>query len=249
MKKNLLTKILILSSIYGFSSVNADMIRINGGATIWKVSNSGKSTYTSNSVSGQDTIIEETKKQPFIWFSIKHPLPILPNIRMEYTQLETNGVVTGSLSDFTVPSGEQSKSNLKIQEYDVIPYYNLLDNTAWTTLDVGLDFKILNTDYTADSIVVGGTTVFSGYKDKSTLVIPLGYIRGRLEIPTTDIGLEAEGKYITYNGSSVIDARIKFDYTFNTHTIINPGIEFGYKYQKYDLDDNDGTKINLKFNS
>jgi outer membrane protein len=246
--KKILTSALLASFLLG-TSASADFTRIEMGAGLWQQNSSGVSTYTDSTTgaTGTDTVIDDTMNKAYLWVLIKHPIPIVPNLKLEYTSVEYNGVVTGSLEDFIVPDGYTSNSHLTMDEYDIIPYYNLLDNTFWVTLDIGLDIRILDADYEAGAINVGGINVFDGYTDSSTVVIPLGYLRARVEIPTTNIGLEGDIRYITYDGSSIIDARAKIDYTFDVFPVIEPGIEIGYRYQNYDLDDNEGTKSDLTF--
>ena len=102
----------------------------------------------------------------------------------------------------------------------------------WLTVDLGVDIKIISVDYEVSS---NGT--FTGYEDTDTVAIPLAYLRTRVEIPATNIGLEADGKYITYDGSTVYDFRAKVDYTFDIFPVVQPAIELGYRAQKIKIDD------------
>jgi outer membrane protein len=235
-----------LLSIGLFSSLNADIIRIEGGAGVWQQNSAGESSYSSNGLTGTDTVIEDEMNKGYAWVLFKQPIPLIPNLRLEYTNVEYNGIVSGSFDNFDLPDGLTTDSHLTIDQYDIIPYYNILDNTFWATIDVGLDIKILESEYTAASTTEGIIT-FEGYNSNDTLVVPLGYLRARVEIPGTDIGLESDIKYITYDGSSVIDFRAKVDYTFDMFPIVQPGIEIGYRYQKIDIDDGDGTLIDIDF--
>ena len=90
-----------------------------------------------------------------------------------------------------------------MQQFDIIPYYNILDNTAWITIDVGLDIKVIQADIDvkalddstgnmfANSIATAANSVFTGYSDSVTAPIPLLYLRGRIEIPTTEFAIES----------------------------------------------------------
>jgi len=242
------TKILLstMAMLLIGSTLNADFLKVETGIGDWIQESEGKTTYNKGSLSGEDNIIKNTEDKFYFWVHIKHPIPVVPNLRVEYASTEYKGKVSGSLEDFSVPSGETSNSKLYMKQYDIIPYYNLLDSFN-TTIDAGLDLKIIESDYTAEEIVVGGTTVFSGYKDKSTTLVPLGYVRGRFDIPTTGIGIEGDIKYITYAGNSISDIRIKMDYTLDLTGILDPGIEVGYRYQNFNLDDGDGLKSDITF--
>jgi outer membrane protein len=186
---------------------------------------------------------EESKISGYAWMLVKHPIPILPNIRLEYTGISDNGLVQGKFSGFTIPTGEAITASLDMKQFDIVPYYNILDNTAWITLDVGLDLKILLTDYE-----VSAGSVFKGHSETTTLALPLAYVRTRVQIPLTDIGFETDVKYVTYKKSSYYDIRAKVDYTLGFIPVVQPAFEIGYRIQKFDLSsDDDKTKMNLEF--
>lgn len=236
MKK--ITDIVILT-VLASTTLIADFTRIEMGAGAYSSTPSGKVSYTATA---NDISNEKGTINPYVWVYIKHPIPTLPNIRLEYASIETNGIANGTFKDFSASS---SATKLEMTQYDIIPYYNLLDNTAWLTLDVGLDIKFLDTNYRADNVTGStGTT----YNESSMLVLPLIYTRMRVEIPTTNIGIEADAKFIKYSSSNVYDARIKLDYTLDFMPAIEPAIEVGYRVQKYDIDEADlNGKVNLEF--
>ena len=239
-----------LVSISLLTTLNADILRIEGGAGVWVQNSSGESSYTNNGAVGKDTVTEQELNKGYAWVLFKQPVPLIPNLRLEYTNVEYNGKVSGELDGFpgAIPDGYFSNSNLTMDQFDIIPYYNILDNTFWVTVDLGLDIKVLNTEYNAGSIVEPNTglTIFEGYNDSGMTVIPLGYVRARVQIPMTNIGFETDVKYVAYDGSSVTDFRAKIDYTLDMFPIVQPGLEIGYRYQKIDIDD-EGTLSNLEF--
>ncbi len=239
----------IISTITMFSALavaaNADFTRIEMGAGAWKNKPTGTIKYTDGVTTGTYTSSETKKTSAYVWMLIKHPIPVVPNLRLEYTSVEDKGDVSGTFKDFTV-SGLTTGS-YKFNQYDVIPYYNLLDNTAWLTLDLGLDIKIMDATFKADGVTISGVPN-QNYEDSALLPIPMGYARARVEIPATDIGLESDIKYITYSGSTLSDFRVKVDYTFDISPVVQPAIEFGYRKQSYVIEtDDDKTKVDLQF--
>ncbi|HEY9203198.1 MAG TPA: TIGR04219 family outer membrane beta-barrel protein, partial [Sulfurimonas sp.] len=130
-----------------------------------------------------------------------------------------------------------------MKQYDIIPYYNILDNTAWITLDLGLDIKIVDASYTA-----APSAPFTGYSDSVTFALPLLYVRTRVEIPATNIGLEADVKYVTTGDSTVYDVRAKVDYTLDFIPVVQPALEVGYRVQKLDIDESGvDAKLDIDF--
>jgi len=226
-------KILISSAlaIMLASSASADIVRVEMGVGAWMQTPSGTAEYNAGAgVQGTNKFDETEDTSPYVWMLIKHPIPIIPNIRLEYTSIHSTGESSGKWGSFAIPS--TSKSTLDLKEYDIVPYYNILDNTFWLSVDIGVDIKIIDSDYKVDSIAT-----FTGYNDTSTIAIPLGYLRARVQVPTTGLGVESDVKYITYNGSTVYDIRAKVDYTFDISPIIQPAIEVGYRTHKIKIDD------------
>jgi len=239
MKKSL---IVLASTLCLSATLNADMARIEMGAGVWGQDTKGTMSYTDDGATGHYKSAEKDYSQAYVWMLIKHPIPIVPNLRLEYVQLDDEGSVSGEFKDFEVPAGLTSKLTYDMKQYDVIPYYNILDNTAWITLDLGLDFKIV--DYSYD---VAAVTGYAGYSDSGTTVIPMGYLRTRVEIPATDIGLEADLKYVQYQDYKAYEYRAKIDYTLSFVPVIQPALEIGYRMQKIDIDDSDKTLVDMEY--
>ncbi len=223
------------------TAANADFTRIDMGVGAWAQSSSGNMSYTDNGANGKYTSSKKDETQPYVWALIKHPIPVLPNLRLEYVSLEDKGIASGKFKDFNT-LGVSTNMVYDMKQYDIIPYYNILDNTAWVTLDLGLDIKVIEASYD-----VSPKAPFTGYSGNETIALPLLYIRGRVEIPSTNIGVEADVKYVTYNSSTVYDARAKIDYTLDFVPVIQPAIEVGYRVQKIDLDDDSSLKVDLEF--
>ncbi|MEA3331616.1 MAG: TIGR04219 family outer membrane beta-barrel protein [Campylobacterota bacterium] len=231
------------------STASSDMIKIEGGAGIWQQTPSGDAEYTdATTVDGENKFDEDQLNKGYVWMLIKHPIPIVPNLRLEYTSLESTGKATGEFKDYTVTVGAEADTFIEMKQYDIIPYFNILDNLGWTTVDIGLDLKVVEASYKADGVIDNDTGFPINYSDSATVVIPLLYLRARVEFPATNLAVEADTKYISYGDSYLIDTRAKIDYTLDFVPVIKPAIEVGYRYQgyKFDDDDQDG-KIDLTF--
>ena len=224
------------------TSLFADFARVEIGAGAWMQKASGTTSYDAGSgVTGTNTLDEKKDTSAYVWMLIKHPIPVVPNIRLEYTSIHATGKASGTWNGLDAHTNTNSVLDMK--QYDIIPYYNILDNTFWTTLDLGVDIKVLDVDYKVEP-----NGVFTGYEDSSTAPIPLLYARARVEIPATNIGLEGDMKYVTTGSSTVYDARIKVDYTFDVTPIIQPSIEIGYRTQKIKIDEDDeNVKTDMDF--
>ncbi len=243
MKKNLMA---LACSIALAATASADIGRVEMGAGAWMQTPSGDITYTESGLTASDVSEEKEETSPYVWLLIKHPIPVLPNLRLEYVTLANTGTATGKFKDFE-PTTTPAKTTLDMTQYDIIPYYNILDNTAWITLDLGIDLKVIDVDYKAEGVTVNYVTNTT-YNDTASVVIPLAYVRARMEIPATNIGLESDVKYISNGSSTVYDIRAKVDYTLDFIPVVQPAIELGYRVQKFKIDDADvNGKMDLDF--
>ena len=228
------------------STLNADFGRVEMGGGVWENQPSGGLNYIEENTGAQGsyTSNEKSNSSAYVWLLVKHPIPILPNARVEYTTLSDEGSASGKFQDFKfdVPG----KGNIDMTQFDAILYYNILDNLAWITLDLGLDVKIIDTQFKAEGTLDGVANTSNTVNQAITL--PMGYARARVEIPVTNIGVEVNGKYVTYDGSTVSDVSIKVDYTFDFVPVVQPAIEVGYRMQSFDLSYNeDQTTMKLDF--
>ncbi len=232
------------------SSLSADIARVEMGLGTWMQTPSGSSQTSDTggllSMDGTYTSSESDSSEIYIWALIKHPIPVVPNLRLEYVTLSDEGTTTGTVNGLTATD---SPTAFDMTQIDIIPYYNLLDNTFWMTVDVGLDIKVLTTDVKVDSLKVAGFSV-PGTDDmfsaSENTALPLLYLRGRVEIPATNIGLESDIKYISYDSATMYDIRLKVDYTLDFIPVIQPAVELGYRMQKFDVSDSD-TNIDLEY--
>jgi outer membrane protein len=213
--KKILTTLALFASITTVAS--ADLIRTEIGAGMWmQTPSTADSTFTSS---------ETEDAQPYVWALIKHPVPIVPNLRVEYVNVKNTSLPVLGLS-----------TDITYTQIDLVPYYNILDNTFWITLDLGLDIKSI-----------------SAKKEESTqsttdsMLLPLGYVRARVQVPLSGFGAEADVKYISYDNNTVYDARAKVDYTFDISPVIQPGIEIGYRMQHFETKELFGAKMNMDF--
>lgn len=240
-------KILNIFLFVGFitTSLSADLLRIEAGAGAWFQSPNTSMDYkTKVSLDGEDNSLGAEETDGYAWVLIKHPIPIIPNLRLEYVGISSAGEAEGKFKFFPISLPAKTDSTIEMNQFDIIPYYNMLDNTLWMTLDIGIDIKVIDSVYTAKPIQ-GFDTL--NYEEKTSSIIPLLYLRTRVEIPTTNIGLEADIKYITYNDSELVDFRAKVDYVFDSVPVIQPGVEIGYRVQKMNEVTDENLKIDLDF--
>ena len=228
---------LALGVILASSVANADFIRVEAGAGTWAQTPSGYADGTGIlNLNGKYTSAEKEKTGAYAWIFIKDPLPIIPDLRLEYASISDEGTTMVTVNNQSL-STEGAPTTVDMNQYDIIPYYNLLDNTFWMTIDAGIDLKVIQSDSTIGALKQNGVTIYKGDSSSNTTVVPLVYLRSRVQIPTTNLGIEAEGKAITDGTDTMYDVQAKVDYTFDFVPVIRPAIEIGYRMQKLRVND------------
>lgn len=243
---------LLLAGMMG-ASAQADIVRVEMGGGIWNTDFSG--TITSKDLAGTgfdtfdtDLLAYDKERKGYAWVNIKHPIPVLPNLRLEYAAIDFSGTSTQTFTYLTKDYQANAQTDITLDQIDAIMYYNILDNTAWTTLDLGLDIKIVQAEFNA----VGTEDITNNplsLQEKETLPIPMAYGRLRFEIPGMDIGLEGNAKYVSYKSTKVTDYAVKADYTLVDVLPVDIGLEVGYRFQQFDIDGTDfdiGTTVDIE---
>ena len=197
---------------------------------------SGSVQYQGDNLNIQDNLKWSNQSDMFAKVYLEHPLPIIPNIKLGYTDFTHSGSGTVTtpfqFGNQTFNSDIQTNFNLKM--YDLALYYEILDN--WVNLDVGVNVK-----YISGSIAIQSTT-----QNESTnfnVPIPMLYGKARFDVPTTDLSFQVEGNYVTYEGHTLYDAEIGVRYTF----LLGLGLEAGYKTMKLKLDGIDDLSMDTTF--
>ncbi len=223
------------------TAANADLMRIEGSVGAWLTAPTGDISYGNNSFDLADAAGLSSTTNMYAWIYLKHPVPIVPNVRLEYANPSFDGTVTSI--DWDGKNYANVSNTLSLTQYDAILYYNLLDNTFWTTVDLGLDVKFIEGNYKIDADVANNS---ASVDQDLQLIMPLAYARGRVQIPVTNIGIEVLARGMSYSGNEILDAEIKLDYTMDFVPVVQPGLELGYRYQQVKIDSSTiGVNANL----
>ena len=222
------------------TAANADIVRVEGAVGAWQTDPTGTMQYNSNpEFDVVDNAGLESSQNMYAWVYLKHPIPIVPNLRLEYVDPSFDGTVatlTWNGEDYA-----NVNNTLSLTQYDAVLYYNILDNLFWSTIDLGLDIKFIDGNYNLSA----SSPLAPAVDESFSLAMPLGYARGRVQLPVTNIGIEAIARGMSYSGNTVVDAQIKIDYTMDFIPVVQPGLELGYRYQQMTLD---GGSIGLDAN-
>ena len=216
------------------SAATADVLSFAIGGGVWNEEPTGGIYKVGDpaEVNVKDQFFWKEETQGYLFATLEHPVPILPNVRLSYTTLDHAGSGNANfVFDGDVYTGTVS-NDFKIAQTDVLLYWEVLDNVV--SLDLGLSARVMDFDYAINDS--------SNTTDSVSATIPMVYgLIGGSPIP--GMLISAEGYYMSYDGSTASDFNAKIAYTSDYFI----GFEGGYRSQTIELDDVDNTNANLDF--
>lgn len=214
---------------------NADTLALSAGGGIWNESASGTFQETTDpaSVDVEENLFWDTESQNYVYVTLEHFIPLIPNVRLSYTKLEHSGSGnTSFIYDGAIYNGDID-NNINIETIDLLLYYEALDSVV--SLDFGLNIRQLDLDFDISDGTISDINTTSE-------TIPMLYALVGFS-PLPDLIISGEMYYVSYDGSTISDFTAKVAYT----TDFFVGVEGGFRSQKYELDDVDGTDADLTF--
>lgn len=211
------------SLILAAPMVQADIVGLGANLSYWHSDLSGNIAKGSNSVDVDDELRLERDSNVNASVHLEHPVPVLPNVRLDYAlvQQSGNGTLSGNYDNL---SGDV-RSDLDLEQLDLTLYYEILDN--WVNLDLGLTVR----DFSGELEVVQKSNSVHK-KTKADAVLPLGYIAARFDLPLTGVAVGAEGKYISFDGDSMRDFNV-----YGQYSISLLQLRAGYRQLAVDYED------------
>ena len=180
--------------------------------------------------------------------ALEHPIPLIPNIKIASTTLDTSGNATIS-SSFTF-EGETYNANsilhttFDLSYVDYTFYYELLDNDL-LTFDVGITARDLDSQIN----VVGDISGTETSTDLSASgIIPLLYVNTIIGLPFTGFNVFAEANFLSLDDSTLYDYQIGVSYELVDNLAVDLDLTLGYRAVKLELNDIDDLYSDLTFN-
>lgn len=222
MKRNILLSLIASLAI----NANADTLGLEVGAAYWNAQTSGNVEYKGSSIDLEKDLGYGDLNTNFIWASFEHPIPLIPNLKIQHTQIDDSSSKSANVTfDNKVYSGTVS-SSIKLNQTDFILYYELLDN--WVNLDLGINGK-----YFDGSIDISDSLSTTSSTKDLTYVVPMAYAKVKFDLPFSGLSVESDLSYISYSGSKFYDFKGGLNYL----TSFGLGATAGYRTEKIQLDD------------
>ncbi|MCA1930625.1 TIGR04219 family outer membrane beta-barrel protein [Rheinheimera sp.] len=239
MKKSVVALVSVVSFLA--PAVMADTVGgIYLGADLHFADSKGSFGQTGN----QQSFSFDDKNQTSFYIKFEHPLPLLPNIKLQRNSLDSDGSTvlnrTFVFDSQIFAVGTTVAQKVDLSNIDATFYYEILDNDL-VSLDLGVTAKYIDGDI---SVSNQGQNAL---QDLST-VIPMGYAYGSFGLLGTGTKLFAEVNYVSYDGSSLSDMQLGLAYELIDTLAVDLDLKAGIKKTKMELDDIDQVDADLSFN-
>ncbi|PCK07743.1 MAG: hypothetical protein COA42_12630 [Alteromonadaceae bacterium] len=203
------------------------------GGGVWNAKFEGELGDESTDV---DLLNLDEETNGFFYISFEHAIPVIPQIRIEHTQISTQGLGQLDfanrlgLGDFDFVTNVHSEIDFTFT--DVTLYYEL----AW------IDFGLTARQFSAEVFATGEDLFgnFQSEEEKEDGVLPMLYIATRIDIPGTGFYVRGNANYIAIDDKSVSDFSAGVGYGVKLSFLAEIGIEAGIRSFALDLgDEND----------
>lgn len=229
----------IALAVLPISSAQAGLTGVSVGAGLWSQDPRGYMESDGNRADVEDDLQIGSETGYFVWADLRHPVPILPRLKLQYTpiNLTGSGTVDSSNSfefgggEFGFQTSEDVDSEVELDQTDIVLYW-----TPWSLLfdlDVGLNIKYIDGFVEVES-------QNNGEREKVSFSgpLPLAYARTELRMPGTGFFGGGEGSFLAYDGHRIVDVTLRGGYRAG-YGVGSLAVEGGWKYQNIRLDDFD----------
>ena len=194
----------------------------------------------------------KTKTNPYVWFKFIHPIPIIPNIKLQYTKYDTTGHsnwIAGNVKifgDVYIPSGlTNATTSFKINSYDLTLFYEFKPIFADIEVGFGADYWSGNTKIDGDNAFMLNGKIKNTHKKthiNEDFKVLLPYVYAHLESMSL-FGFSVLGnvKWAKAGDNHHYDYTGAIKYTIDILGPVNPFIKVGYRYK--DAQGKDGDNI------
>lgn len=225
------------------TSVQADtLLGLYIGGQVW--ANQADGTFGEGE-SDQAAFNFDDQNQGSYFIALEHPIPLIPNVKIASTTLDTIGGTTIETS-FTI-GGETYSANAQLDTtfdasyVDYTFYYEVFDSDLFT-FDFGLTARDL------DSKIGVVEPVTSKNSDLSVSgYLPLLYVNTIIGLPFTGFNVFAEANFLSYDDNSVYDYQIGVSYAVLDNLAVDLDVTLGYRSVKLELNDIDDLYSDLTF--
>lgn len=225
-------KWLVLFGLISFNLAQAEILGFEVGIDYWQHDISGQIQSGNANIETQSINFDENNDLN-VFVVLEHPVPFLPNIKLQQNNINANGVISQTGAGLVSGSPGLLDSELDLSHTDLMLYYELLDN--WVNLDLGLSAKYFDGYSRLSNEDVLRT---NDYDD----LIPLVYAKAQFDLPFTGLSAAATIETISLAGDDVTD----FDLALKYRSLLGLGAALGYRVLDVDFTHGNNVRSELK---
>lgn len=234
------------------TAANADVVGLYVGAQVWD--NKAEGIFGESGQQQDFNLGDEQQGSYFI--AVEHPIPLIPNVRIASTTLDTTGssLITEPLEfdDQNFVVGSDVAASFDVSYIDYTLYYELFDNGLFS-FDFGLTARDFDGDVTLRSEFT--TTDANGGQVSGTLegtietsaIVPMLYASTEVGLMFTGLSLFANGNFLSFDDHTLYDYQLGVNYALVDNIAIDVNLQAGYRSVKLELDDLDDLYSDLEF--
>ncbi len=262
-----MNKIVLTVTLAAFftANVQADTVGLYLGGQIWQSDASG--------IFGEkNTLIDfnlKKQQQSNYFIAFEHPFPLLPNLHISSTALDTTGKSTltqaFSFGDEIFPIGNNVNASFNVSYVDYTLYYELFDNGLFS-----FDFGLTTRDFNGDITVTGQTIIDDGDgncyvpnplsdcplpstsvtptgKIKTNEIMPMLYVATNIGLPLTGLSVFAQGDFSLIGDHSLYDYQVGLSYDLVDNRMVDLNLTLGFLVVKVEFEDFNRLYTDLEF--
>lgn len=179
--------------------------------------------------------------------ALEHPIPLVPNLKIKYTELELEAMADLNQSfefgDNIYKVDTRVTGDSDLSHIDYVLYYEIFDNDL-ISIDLGLSAKQFD-----GYVKVKGDEQSLGFSEESidiSGVVPMAYGAVQVGLPFTGLSVFAEGSMLAIGDSSIQDYQVGVAWEFVDNMAVDIALRAGYRALSLELDDVDDIYTDLE---
>jgi outer membrane protein len=217
------------------------LVDFYAGSYYWDQTVSGD--VANKSADLEDDLNLDAGGQSVVYLAFEHPIPVVPNVKIKQTSMDSDGTGTVSqnfvIDGSTVTANENVTTVLDLSHTDFTLYWSL--PLPIVTFDFGLTARQFDGEITVNGDNTNAVADFD-------FVVPMGYLKAGIDIPMTGVSIGADLNTISYGDTSITDFDANITYVLPLIPLLDVGISAGYRSFDLDLDEEDFGDLSTKVN-
>ena len=231
MDNPLVTSIVVAAATSVSISAQADIVDIYFGGSTWQTSFTGEAQDGDTLINVEDDLGLDDESSNFLYVAVEHPLPVLPNVRLQRTDIgfSATNTLTAQI-DFegeTFLVGETVNTNADLTHTDATLYWEVVDLIA--EFDLGITVRLFDGVFELESDAVGNV------QEDLDDPIPMLYARAGFNLPFSGLSASLAAQGIGFSDNLLYDATARVNYEAK----FGLGVEAGYRVLELEIDDED----------